>query len=95
MAPASVAGFDVVLVDFHLTQAQELDTSFTSEGNGLAWIKKWRQHTVTRFLMITANHSAELKQHLNAEQLAVLYKPVRPIKLRAQLQQLLGTSLGK
>jgi hypothetical protein len=40
--------------------------------------------------VITANHSHQLKAEVKREGYQLLYKPVRPLRLRQALGQLLG-----
>lgn len=81
----------------HAVLSGQLNKAPTSQSTGLEWVHHWRQSTqapLPPMLMITANHSPELKQALQQAQLPVLYKPVRPVKLRALIQHLAGQAVG-
>ncbi|PHQ14235.1 hybrid sensor histidine kinase/response regulator [Marinobacter profundi] len=75
------ADADLILADYHLDNEQ----------NGVdvvAAINDARSHPIP-VVMITANYSNELKQHIRELGYLLMNKPVRPLKLRSALNHLL------
>jgi len=70
---------DVLIVDYHLD----------NEDTGLALAERVnaRRETPVPVMVITANHSAELRHRLHQLGYQLLLKPVRPLKLRMGLAQ--------
>lgn len=72
---------DLLVVDYHLDQGV----------SGLALVQDWMRQQQVRLpvVVITANHSHELKAEVKGLGYLLLYKPVKPLKLRQALVQLL------
>lgn len=76
------ADADLLIADYHLD----------NDHNGVdavAHINAHRDHALPA-LMITANYSHELRQHLRELGHTLMHKPVRPMKLKAAMSHLLG-----
>lgn len=77
---------DIVILDYHL------DDDLT--GSDLARRILAERSQAPQVLMITANHSQELREQIRQEGHSLLHKPVKPLKLRTtlvHLQQQSGT----
>jgi len=72
---------DLVLADYHLDN-DENGVDVVAEING-------RRHCPAPVVMITANYSNELKQHIRELGHVLMNKPVKPLKLRSALNHLL------
>jgi CheY-like chemotaxis protein len=77
----STAGVDVILADYHLDD----------DKNGVDLVTEInrRRSQPVPVLMITANYSNELKQHIRDQGYLLMNKPVKPLKLRSALNHLL------
>ncbi|MDX1800864.1 MAG: NahK/ErcS family hybrid sensor histidine kinase/response regulator [Marinobacter sp.] len=73
---------DVILADYHLDD-DENGVDVVAEVNR-------RRSRPVPVVMITANYSNELKQHIRDQGYLLMNKPVKPLKLRATLTHLLG-----
>ena len=72
---------DVILADYHLDNDENgVDT--------VAAINGYRRSPVP-VVMITANYTNELKQHIRELGYVLMNKPVKPIKLRSALNHIL------
>ena len=78
--PASSA-VDRILADYHLDN-DENGVDVVAEING-----RWR--CPAPVVMITANYTNELKQHIRELGHLLMNKPVKPLKLRSALSHLL------
>ncbi|SFC13306.1 Signal transduction histidine kinase [Marinospirillum celere] len=75
-------GPQLLIVDYHLdTEVSGLDVAALLAG---------RLPRELAVLVITANHSHQLKAEVKRQGYQLLYKPVRPLRLRQALNQLLG-----
>ncbi|MEP0077817.1 ATP-binding protein, partial [Marinobacter sp.] len=72
---------DLILADYHLDN-DENGVDVVAEING-------RRHCPAPVVMITANYSNELKQHIRELGHVLMNKPVKPLKLRSALNHLL------
>ncbi|HET8802837.1 MAG TPA: PAS domain-containing hybrid sensor histidine kinase/response regulator, partial [Marinobacter sp.] len=72
---------DLILADYHLDN-DENGVDVVASING-------RRRQPAPVVMITANYTNELKQHIRALGYVLMNKPVRPLKLRSALNQLL------
>ncbi|MDX1633304.1 MAG: NahK/ErcS family hybrid sensor histidine kinase/response regulator [Marinobacter sp.] len=72
---------DVILADYHLDN-DENGVDVVAEVNR-------RRATEVPVLMITANYSNDLKQHIRSQGYLLMNKPVKPLKLRSALNHLL------
>ncbi len=72
---------DVILADYHLDN-DENGVDVVAEVNR-------RRATAAPVLMITANYSNDLKQHIRDQGYLLMNKPVKPLKLRSALNHLL------
>jgi len=82
---AAQAAPDLLIVDYHLG----------ADGNGVAVAMALKQQLGVSaeqlpVLLLTADHSSALAQQVKAQVNLVIYKPVRPLKLRLALQRLLA-----
>jgi len=75
-------GPQLLVVDYHLDK----------QTSGLDVVRLLKKHLRQEpaVLVITANHSHQLKAEVKREGYQLLYKPVRPLRLRQALGQLLG-----
>jgi signal transduction histidine kinase len=73
---------DLILADYHLERGE----------TGLKTIEGLRQHWHAELpaIVITADHSPEIAEHVHRADCELLCKPVRPAELRALMQHLLG-----
>ena len=78
--PASSA-VDLILADYHLDN-DENGVDVVAEING-------RRRCPAPVVMITANYTNELKQHIRDLGHLLMNKPVKPLKLRSALSHLL------
>ncbi|MCW8884337.1 MAG: PAS-domain containing protein [Motiliproteus sp.] len=76
------AGIDLIIADYHLDNGE----------TGLDASQRIRRelHVEAPVLMITANYTNELKQEVRALGYRMMNKPVRPAKLKALVQHMLG-----
>ncbi len=72
---------DLILADYHLDN-DENGVDVVAEING-------RRHCPAPVVMITANYTNELKQHIREVGHVLMNKPVKPLKLRSALNHLL------
>ena len=72
---------DLILADYHLDN-DENGVDVVASING-------RRRQPAPVVMITANYTNELKQHIRALGYVLMNKPVKPLKLRSALNQLL------
>ncbi|EDM48411.1 PAS domain-containing hybrid sensor histidine kinase/response regulator [Marinobacter algicola] len=72
---------DLILADYHLDN-DENGVDVVAEING-------RRHCPAPVVMITANYTNELKQHIRELGHVLMNKPVKPLKLRSALNHLL------
>lgn len=72
---------DLILADYHLDN-DENGVDVVAEING-------RRHCPAPVVMITANYTNELKQHIRELGHMLMNKPVKPLKLRSVLNHLL------
>jgi|TARA_R100001244_G_scaffold13397_6_gene15133 PAS domain S-box-containing protein len=72
---------DLILADYHLDN-DENGVDVVANING-------RRHCPAPVVMITANYSNELKQHIRELGHVLMNKPVKPLKLRSALNHLL------
>lgn len=72
---------DLILADYHLDN-DDNGVDVVSEING-------RRHCPVPVVMITANYTNELKQHIRELGYVLMNKPVKPLKLRSALNHLL------
>lgn len=77
----ALAGIDLILADYHLSDDKRGDAAITHLRHHLA-----RQVPA---VMITADRTPELRERLQAAGLHVLQKPVKPAQLRALLASLI------
>ncbi|WP_404417491.1 hybrid sensor histidine kinase/response regulator [Marinospirillum sp.] len=75
-------GPQLLVVDYHLDKQES--------GLDAVRLLKSRLQKEPAVLVITANHSHQLKAEVKREGYQLLYKPVRPLRLRQALGQLLG-----
>lgn len=78
--PAS-SEVDLILADYHLDN-DENGVDVVADING-------RRHCPAPVVMITANYTNELKQHIRELGYVLMNKPVKPLKLRSALNHLL------
>lgn len=78
--PAS-SEVDLILADYHLDN-DENGVDVVANING-------RRHCPAPVVMITANYTNELKQHIRELGYVLMNKPVKPLKLRSALNHLL------
>ncbi|MCR8916129.1 PAS domain S-box protein [Marinobacter panjinensis] len=78
--PAS-SQVDLILADYHLDN-DENGVDVVANING-------RRHCPAPVVMITANYTNELKQHIRELGYVLMNKPVKPLKLRSALNHLL------
>ncbi|MBS3803454.1 MAG: PAS-domain containing protein [Oleiphilaceae bacterium] len=77
----ATAAVDVILADYHLDN-DENGVDLVAEVNR-------RRPVPASVLMITANYSHELKQHIRDQGYLLVNKPVKPLKLRSALNHLM------
>ena len=72
---------DLILADYHLD----------NDENGVDVVASInsRRHCPAPVVMITANYSHELKQHIRDQGYLLVNKPVKPLKLRSALNHLM------
>lgn len=75
---------DVILADYHLDNDE-------NGVDAVAEVNRRRAQPLP-VLMITANYSNELKQHIRAQGYLLMNKPVKPLKLRSALTHLLRSA---
>lgn len=74
------ADADLIIADYHLDNDEN--------GIDAAAIINARRLRPVPVLMVTANYSSELKQHIRALGYLLMHKPVKPLKLRSVLQHI-------
>ncbi|WP_100640956.1 NahK/ErcS family hybrid sensor histidine kinase/response regulator [Marinobacter salexigens] len=79
---------DVVLADYHLDNDENGVNTVTAINGS--------RHSPVPVVMITANYTNELKQHIRELGYVLMNKPVKPLKLRSALNHILlsGTSVS-
>lgn len=87
---------DLLIIDYHLTDCQPSDMAQSTE-NGVAVAMALRQQlgvqaSALPILLVTADHSSTLAQQVKPWVTDILYKPIKPLKLRVMLQKLLALS---
>lgn len=76
--------FDLIISDYHL--GLENETGLDVLLKACQWQGKKRPKCV----LVTGDTSAELTQSVRAQGIEILYKPLRPVRLRAYLNTLMG-----
>jgi len=73
----------ILLVDYHL-RGQRRGTQEAEQL--IQWVQRlWQSSDQPTVIMITADHSKQLKQELNAAGYLLLHKPIQPMRLRAAM----------
>ena len=80
--------FDLIITDFHLGVAHETGLEI------LRTARKQLPHLSYKSVLITGDTTGDLHELTRSEQINILYKPVRPNRLRSYLNNLMNASSG-